>query len=498
MSQMRLSLLASLAGKIIYAVSNFLAFPIYTKILGMESVGLIGFFVMLQMIFMALDGGMTSAFTRRLSSMKRFREHAPFRYLVLLSSSLAAHFVIFASIGILFGGGVYLFATEISEKWLIVQGLEFGLVVACVEWMGILIFLGFVSLILQAYLVAREMLVVHSVLFSLYSISRTLGIVLYIYVFEVTSAKLDLFFGAQFMVCLVYVFALVIVCARFSKGEFLLKPSFLSVFRDGRFSLGVFLVSISSIAVIQVDKLYLSKMIDLTGYGYYTLATSLASLPYIVSSAMYPVIYPRFSALVSSGEHSRILKIYTASSCVLVITLQLASMFIWYHSSVLLEVFFAVEVVSHVTPLLPQLFLGTAIQSLLIVPFSLQLAHGWTWFSLKLNLALAPVMFASLIYLVDRYGLVGAAWVWFGYNVLSFLATNIYVLSRLKYIKSAARVMCLAVLSCLLAFFLFDLAYAQFSSMLSDVESLLVLFTAAVLLMFSQFFIFRKSLAGFN
>ncbi|QEY62228.1 oligosaccharide flippase family protein [Metapseudomonas lalkuanensis] len=498
MSQMRLSLFASLVSKLSYAISNFLALPLYTKFLGMESVGLIGFFVMLQMILMALDGGMTSAFTRKLSSMKRFHSYAPVRYLSLSSASLSAHFLIFGILGMFFGGGVYFFARDISEEWLVIQGLEFDLVVRCVEWMGGVVFLGFISLILQAYLVAREMLVINGILFSVYSISRTLGVVLFVYAFEIDSSELNRFFEAQFLVHLFYVVALVVVCLRSSERVFIFRPSFGSVFRDGRFQLGVFFVSISSIVVVQIDKIYLSKMIDLTGYGYYTLAASLASLPYIFSSALYPVIYPKFSALVSAGEQVRILRIYTASSCALIITLLLASLFVFCYSASVLELFFSDEIISNIAPLLSPLFLGTAIQSLLIVPFALQLAHGLTAFSLNLNLVLAPIMAMALFYLVGRYGVAGAAWVWLGYNVLSFIVTCIYVVSRLQYIQSAAKTMFLATVSCVVAFLFFNVVYEKISPMLSNVESLLLLFVSAVLLMLSQFFIFRKTLAGFN
>ena len=49
-------LAASVSGKIVYALSSLVSLPLLTKLLGAESIGLIGFFTTLLMVMMVLEG----------------------------------------------------------------------------------------------------------------------------------------------------------------------------------------------------------------------------------------------------------------------------------------------------------------------------------------------------------------------------------------------------------------------------------------------------------
>lgn len=89
---LRALVLASFTGKAVYALSSLAALPVLTWMLGQESMGLLGFFTTLVMVFMALDGGLTSSVTRELARLATLRLRAPRRYYLLVFAAANTYF----------------------------------------------------------------------------------------------------------------------------------------------------------------------------------------------------------------------------------------------------------------------------------------------------------------------------------------------------------------------------------------------------------------------
>jgi O-antigen/teichoic acid export membrane protein len=73
-------------------------------------------------------------------------------------------------------------------------------------------------------------------------------------------------------------------------------------------------------------------------------------------------------------------------------------------------------------PILAALALGNVLNGLMHVPYQLQLAHGWTSFAIKLNVVAVVLLVPAILWVVPRYGAVGAAWVWIALNAGYLLA----------------------------------------------------------------------------
>ena len=69
------------------------------------------------------------------------------------------------------------------------------------------------------------------------------------------------------------------------------------------------------------------------------------------------------------------------------------------------------------------LALGSLLNGLLVLPYVLQLAHGWTGLGARVNLVAVVILVPTLLLVVPKYGAVGAAWLWlvlnFGYFTIS-------------------------------------------------------------------------------
>ena len=46
------------------------------------------------------------------------------------------------------------------------------------------------------------------------------------------------------------------------------------------------------------------------------------------------------------------------------------------------------------------------------MPYQMQLAHGWTSLSIRINLVAVAVIIPAILWVVPIYGAIGAAWIW--------------------------------------------------------------------------------------
>ncbi|MGH8601215.1 MAG: oligosaccharide flippase family protein [Gammaproteobacteria bacterium] len=437
MSDLRYSLLASLAGKAIYALSSLSMLPLVTRLLGAESVGLLGFFTTLLMVLMVLEGGLTSAIIRELAGHNRQRERTAVRYLRYTYSLTNTYLLFFLGIGFLVALIVMGGAGILATGWLKFEVLTISLVKSSIICMGLFIGLNFPILILQGALIGSEMQISMNLLYVPYALLRTFGVLSVLHLVG-ERASVELFFSLQVLVQIIYLIGLLFLF--YNKGGWLFlrsSPRWRILRRGFQFSAGVMLISLTSVVVVQFDKVYLSGLFPLEQYAVYALASTFSGIPYIFSSALQAVLFPRFSMNIAAGDHHKIERMFRGALSgfgMIVIALCCA---VWFFSIYPLRLFFDGKLASDVAQVLPILLMGTVLQSLLIIPYALQLAAGWTSLALRLNLCSIPFIVVALPLMTNSFGMAGAAWVWFGYNLISFSATFYFVLKHFCFLRPA-------------------------------------------------------------
>ncbi|HLM66287.1 MAG TPA: polysaccharide biosynthesis C-terminal domain-containing protein, partial [Longimicrobium sp.] len=75
------------------------------------------------------------------------------------------------------------------------------------------------------------------------------------------------------------------------------------------------------------------------------------------------------------------------------------------------------------------LAVGTFLNTLVYMPYQLQLAHGWTGLAARVNLAAVAVLVPGLFWAVPRYGALGAAWAWLALNA-GYVVISIQLMHR--------------------------------------------------------------------
>ncbi len=69
-----------------------------------------------------------------------------------------------------------------------------------------------------------------------------------------------------------------------------------------------------------------------------------------------------------------------------------------------------------VAPLMAVLALGALLNGLMWIPYQMQLAHGWTSLTVRVNTVAVCLLVPAICLVVPAYGALGAAWAWVTLN----------------------------------------------------------------------------------
>jgi O-antigen/teichoic acid export membrane protein len=413
------NLIANYLGQGWSAVIGLAFIPLYIHYLGMEAYGLIGLFAMLQAGLAFLDMGLTPTLTRE---MARFTAgvHSSQYVGVLLRSAEVISFCLATAIGLLAWAG----SDYIASDWLKADKLPAAAVVEAISIMAIVVALRFCEGIYRGSLFGLQQQVWFNVANVILATLRHAGAaVILIFV----SSTIQAFFYWQAIISLCSVFVLAVHVHKIMPKPILPVRFSLRVVKDiWPFAAGMMGISLLSIILTQVDKVILSRALPLDYFGFYTLAGTLAGTFYLIIIPITQAFYPRMVEFVSRNDNSNLINIYhVGTQIVVVLSLPIVFLFCFYGRNIIF-IWSGNEILAkNVAPILIPLALGTFLNGLMHMPYQLQLAHGWTNFTIKINLIGISILIPGILWIVPIYGAVGAAWIWTVLNTgYVFIAIN--------------------------------------------------------------------------
>ena len=185
-----------------------------------------------------------------------------------------------------------------------------------------------------------------------------------------------------------------------------------------RFAAGMTGITVLNTILTQMDKIVLSRILNLEMFGYYSLAYLVAASLFRLITPVYSAVYPRLTSLVELDALQALAILYHKSAqLVSVIVLPAAFVLALFSKQILLLWTRNPALVEHTYLLVSILAMGTAFNSLLNIPYALQLAYGWTRLALTMHAVSIVLLVPLLVMLTKRYGAVGAASVWVILNV---------------------------------------------------------------------------------
>ncbi|WP_439503767.1 lipopolysaccharide biosynthesis protein [Methylophaga sp.] len=398
---MRRNLLAGLANSIWAALIGLAVVPFYLKYLGVEAYGLIGFFVTTQALFQLLDMGMAPTINRevaRASASGSLKEAGK-----LLHTLAVIYWSMAAGIAIL----IWMLAPVISEQWLQSKQLTKETITYAVMLMGVVIACRWpIGLYMGALVGAQKMTVSSSINMAMITVASAGAVAILAFV----SPTIEAFFIWQAFVGLIY--ALIMRLAAWRILGKTQKYNFdIDKLRNvWRFTAGLSLIAITAVIFTQMDKVILSKMLNLEEFGHYMLATVVVSSLFTLITPIFNIIYPRFSVLVANGETEKLIHLYRMGTrllasaifpiAMILVLLGNELMLIWTNDS---------TIASSVAPLIAVLAAGSALHGLMHFPYALQLAYGETRLPLSINITLMVAFLPLIIFLALTYGALGGA-----------------------------------------------------------------------------------------
>lgn len=397
--------------------------PFYIKYLGIEAYGLVGVFAILQSSLGLLDIGMKPALGRE---MARFTAGA--HNSQSIRDLLRSIEVIGAIIAIGIALGIWQAAGWLATDWIASKELPTYVVTQSIVAMGIVIALRFIESIYISSIVGLQRQVLESAVSSSIATARSLGAVA---VLAWVSPTVQAFFIWQGLVSLLTIPVLAIIVYRqlppAPRAAEFSWPAILGIWR---FAAGVMLITLLALLLTQVDKILLSRLLPLKVFAYYALAGVLTSTLYMLTSPISAAFYPQFTELATRQNAAALRSAYhQASQLTAVVVGSAAVVLIVFADSVLRLWTGNAQLTLEVAPLLRVLALGTLVNALMGVPYQMQLAHGWTALTIKINVVAVVLLIPAIFYVVPVYGAIGAAWIWVLLNV-GYLVVDIYFMHR--------------------------------------------------------------------
>jgi O-antigen/teichoic acid export membrane protein len=411
-TRLDVNLLASLFGQAVSALAQLGFIPIYVRILGIEAYGLVGFYAMLQGLLMVLDLGLSSTINRELARRSaRPGTAGDARDLVRTLE------VAYWAVGLLIGLALIAAAPLAARHWVRPVGIATAEVEAVLRIMAVALVLNWPITLYQGGLLGLQRQRTLNVLRALMSLIAWGGAAV---VLRVGSPTLRAFFGWQIVAGAAYVALLAFALWRaLPAADHPPRPRPALIRATSRFAAGMGALTVSGLVLSQIDKVVLSRVLDLAGFGYYTLAAVLANGLYVLINPVHNALFPRFSALAAREDAGALAATYHWGTQVMAVLIVPAALVLaLFPFEFVLLWTGSVETAGRTAPLLRLLAVGTGINGLMHVPYGLQLAHGWTRIGLAINAGLIACVVPALSFAVARQGAMGAAAVWAGLNAL--------------------------------------------------------------------------------
>lgn len=411
-SRVEINVASNLIGTALTVLVGLAFAPIYVRLLGIESYGLVGFYATVLAALQVLDLGLSPTINRELARLSAIPGHAEKARDLVRSLEIP-----YCLLGLLIGALIAASAPLISSRWLQASGLPEATVQTAIVLMASLIVLQWPFSLYQGGLLGLQRLPLLNVVSVGYALIRGVGAVL---VLSHVSTSILVFFAWQLVATAAQVITLAVVlwrCLPVSSTRPRLRWSDLK--RVWRFATSLSLIGATGIILTQADKLVMSSQLGLEMFGYYALASVAGGSPAYVVAPVFSAIFPRFSALVARGEGEALMALYhRATQFLAVILLPVASVLVMMSLDFMRVWTGNADAAENTYTIVALLAAGSTLNGLMALPYALQLAHGWTSLGVRLNLALVAGMVPLVALMGRRFGGPGAAAVWIMTNAL--------------------------------------------------------------------------------
>lgn len=419
----RRNLLANLAGRGVSLLATIVFLPLYLDLLGPDAYGLVGIYATLLALMSVADFGLTATINREMARLDVGKAGGK------AADALRTVEALFFAIVSLAGGATFLFADGVADRWIEPGALPSSEVANAIRLMSVAAILQLGAMLYGGALAGLQRQVVQNAVAISAGLARGLGAVA-VLVWVASSAQA--YFLWQVAVNMAFVVAMRAIAWRFvPRGE--RRPRFdpTVIVRVRSYAAGMFTMSVTSSILLQVDKVFLTRVLPLAHFGYYSIAWTISQMPAaILSLPVRVTFFPRMTQLAEAGQTDELAKVYhLAAETVSLLVVPIVGILVAFPGQVLWVWLGSQDAVAAGAPILQLLAVGGGITAILVIPYAAQLAHGWTTLVVGANLLGVCVYVPAMAYVTSAFGARGAAWLWTVWN-LSYLIIVLTIMHR--------------------------------------------------------------------
>ncbi len=416
MTSLRRNVSANLLSNVWSTALSLLLTPVYVRVLGVESYGLVGFYMSWVSILAILDTGISATATREVAWLRASDERRGEVPIVLRSLE-----VVYWLLVSLVGGALLAAAWWVGDRWFTAYTIPPATVRDAMALMALSLVVQVPSGLYVGGLIGLQRQVESSGLLALFGTVRGFGALAVLWF---VSRDIRAFFLWQIVSSALQTGVLRMALwrashvagspARFSLSRVHALKGFAGI---------VILVSAISVIMAQSDKLILSRSVSLEELGYYMVAWTVAAG---LSRVVVPLVHafsPRFTALVARGDTvalaaefglaNRLLSAVVIAPAVVLSVLAEPILSIWLGSR---------SVAAPAASLLPLLVAGVTFVGCSFPAQSVLYSKNETRSVLRTQLATTVTFLPALVWAAHRFGATGAATTWAAYGVAQYVA----------------------------------------------------------------------------
>lgn len=460
----------------------FIFVPVYIRFMGVEAWGLVGLFIGLQALATVFDLGIGMTLNRELARLSATLGNEQRMRDVLRSLE-----VIFWLLGGLLGVVVIAMAPIIADHWLQTEAISTETVRLAIRIMGLNLAVQFLTRFYAGGLLGLEHQVLVNILGVIAGTVRSAGAILVLWLI---SPTVPAFFLWHALIATLHLL-LVLFCLWRSLPSAARRATFRVDILKGvaRFASGLTAISAIGAILTQSDKLILSGMLSLEAFGYYTLAWVVAGSLYRVAGPVYMAVYPRFCKLAELNDTGGLQNLYHFACQLVSVLIIPAAMLLVFFSREILDLWVRdANVVDNTYVLVSLLAAALGLNSLMLLPYALQLAYGWTRLTLYSGIVAVVLFVPSIVVLTNLYAGTGAAVAWIvlrlGYVLIVIHLMHRHLLPGEKYrwyFEDVGAPLVAALLVCVAGRLVFSASDSALVTVLCLIGILLTAFAVSVL-----------------
>lgn len=394
----------NLFGGVWAGVLIVLATPWYLSRLGLEGYGIVGLWLMMQVMMGLLDMGMGATLVKEFADVRPDCNGLDFKR-DLLRTLESVYWVV----ALLLTLTLLLAARWIAGHWLKSTALPDANLGTAIQLMAIALGVQFPCAL---YLNGLAGLQEHGRMNALQIMGNSLrygsGTAILFW-----RADLVWFFGVQALVATVQTLATRSALRGMISDAAARPPLFrLEMFhRLWRFSTGMALTAVSAVLLANADRIALSKMLPTADLGKYAVAFTATGLLQMGIQPFYRAFFPRFAELVSLGDTVRLRNEYFRSCRLMATIIIPLGILGWAFAPQLFHIWLG-RYDRTIIDVFRWLLFGITCSGLMWLPAAFQQAHGWTRLHAAMIGGALVLGIPTMIWAIKSYGTIGATAIW--------------------------------------------------------------------------------------